>query len=64
MVAEFLLKNAMAATACLIHHLSLMQDDDYMGSFELLAQDHGRFMRLDASAVKALNLVPGPNDGG
>lgn len=54
---------AMSATAALIKYLGLMSQPDNFGRFELIQHDLSQFMRLDSSAMKALNLMPGPRDG-
>ncbi|RUS18690.1 muts domain V-domain-containing protein, partial [Endogone sp. FLAS-F59071] len=60
---EFEMRNAMAASACLIKYLSLMSDESNFGHYTLRTHDLSQFMRLDASALRALNLMPGPQDG-
>lgn len=54
---------AMASTAALIKYLGLMTHPDSFNRFELIQHDLGQYMRLDSSAMKALNLMPGPRDG-
>lgn len=54
---------AMSATAALIKYLGLMSQPNNFGRFELIQHDLSQFMRLDSSAMKALNLMPGPRDG-
>ena len=41
----------------------LMTDDTNFGQFQLYQHDLAQYMKLDASALKALNLMPGPRDG-
>ncbi|KAG0232385.1 MutS-like protein [Actinomortierella wolfii] len=60
---EFELKNAMAASACVIKYLALLTDETNFGQYTLRHHDLSQYMKLDASAVRALNLMPGPNDG-
>ncbi|KAF9355404.1 MutS-like protein [Mortierella sp. NVP85] len=60
---EFELKNAMAASACVIKYLSLLTDESNFGQYALRHHDLSQYMKLDASAVRALNLMPGPHDG-
>ncbi|KAF9432494.1 MutS-like protein, partial [Entomortierella beljakovae] len=60
---EFELKNAMAASACVIKYLSLLTDETNFGQYALRNHDLSQYMKLDASAVRALNLMPGPQDG-
>jgi DNA mismatch repair protein MSH2 len=54
---------AMNSTAALIKYLGLMTDPDGYGKFRLVQHDLNQYMRLDSSAFKALNLLPGPRDG-
>ncbi|KAG0366080.1 MutS-like protein [Gamsiella multidivaricata] len=60
---EFELKNAMAASACVIKYLALLTDESNFGQYALRNHDLSQYMKLDASAVRALNLMPGPQDG-
>ncbi|KAF8948080.1 MutS-like protein [Haplosporangium gracile] len=60
---EFELKNAMAASACVMKYLALLTDETNFGQYTLRNHDLSQYMKLDASAVKALNLMPGPQDG-
>ncbi|KAG0221543.1 MutS-like protein [Mortierella sp. GBA43] len=60
---EFELKNAMAASACVIKYLALLTDESNFGQYVLRHHDLSQYMKLDASAVRALNLMPGPHDG-
>lgn len=55
---EFENKNALAACSCLIKYLELLKDDSNMGAYTLKSHELSQYMRLDASAVKALNLMP------
>ncbi|CAG8456480.1 9119_t:CDS:10 [Diversispora eburnea] len=59
---EYEMKNAMAACACIINYLSLMSDESNFGHYTLRNHDLSQYMRLDSSALKALNLMPGPQD--
>ncbi|CAG8589386.1 13980_t:CDS:2, partial [Acaulospora colombiana] len=63
-LAAFDLRVAMSATAGLIRYLDLMRDPSNFGHYSLDQHDLGQFMRLDASAVQALSLLPGPRDAG
>ena len=56
-------KVAMSAASALIRYLSLMTDESNFGNYHLYQHDLSQFMKLDASAVRALNLMPGPRDG-
>ncbi|KAK9448059.1 muts domain V-domain-containing protein [Limtongia smithiae] len=57
------LKTAMQAAACLVRYLGLMSDSSNFGNYTLFQHDLSQYMKLDASAVRALNLMPGPRDG-
>ncbi|KAI5790687.1 muts domain V-domain-containing protein [Peziza echinospora] len=60
---ETQLKLAMGAASALIRYLGLMSDDTNFGQYDLYKHDLAQYMKLDASALKALNLMPGPRDG-
>ncbi|KAI8902032.1 muts domain V-domain-containing protein [Globomyces pollinis-pini] len=62
-LAELDYKSAMSATACLVTYLQLLEDDSNMNSYTLRKLDLNQYMKLDVSAVKALNLTPAPKDG-
>lgn len=57
------LKLAMGAAAALIKYLGVLTDASNFGQYQLYQHDLSQFMKLDASALKALNLMPGPRDG-
>jgi DNA mismatch repair protein MSH2 len=57
------LKLAMGSAAALIKYLGAMSDSTNFGQYQLFQHDLSQFMKLDASALKALNLMPGPRDG-
>lgn len=57
------LKLAMGAAACLIKYLGVMSDSSNFGQYQLYQHDLSQYMKLDAAALKALNLMPGPRDG-
>ena len=57
------LKLAMGSAASLIKYLGLLSDASNFGQYQLYQHDLSQFMKLDASALKALNLMPGPRDG-
>lgn len=54
----------MTATAALIRYLDLMRDSSNFGHYTLNHYDLKQYMRLDASAVQALSLLPGARDTG
>ncbi|CAH1761709.1 12147_t:CDS:10, partial [Entrophospora sp. SA101] len=60
---EFKLENAMSACACIINYLSLLSDQSNFGNYSLRLHDISKFMRLDASAISALNLFSTKQDG-
>ncbi|TGO60208.1 hypothetical protein BCON_0037g00080 [Botryotinia convoluta] len=57
------LKLAMGSAAALINYLGVLHDNSNFGQYQLYQHDLSQFMKLDASALKALNLMPGPRDG-
>nr|POE93482.1 dna mismatch repair protein msh-2 [Quercus suber] len=57
------LKLAMSAAAALIKYLGVMSDPTNFGQYQLYQHDLAQYMKLDSSALKALNLMPGPKDG-
>lgn len=57
------LKLAMQASAALIKYLGLMSNSSNFGQYALFQHDLAQFMKLDAAALRALNLMPGPRDG-
>ncbi|KAJ3117500.1 MutS-like protein, partial [Nowakowskiella sp. JEL0407] len=61
---QFELKSAMACLAATISYLDLLSDEAHFGVFSIFTHDLGMYMRLDAAAVRALNLIPRPQDGG
>lgn len=62
-LAEFDLKLAMSCSTCLIKYLALLSDPSNTGKYTLEVYDLAQYMRLDASAVKALNIMPSAQDG-
>ena len=48
----------MGAAACLIKRLDLMSSDQHMGNCDLVSRHLSQFLRLDAAATRALNLLP------
>ncbi|KAK4057387.1 MSH2 protein [Microbotryomycetes sp. JL221] len=61
---EFDQKVAMGATAALIAYLGLLANDSNFGAYTLNSHDLGQYMKLDASALRALNLMPDPTGTG
>ncbi|EGP86933.1 uncharacterized protein MYCGRDRAFT_72798 [Zymoseptoria tritici IPO323] len=57
------LKVAMSSAAALIKYLGIMSDPSNFGEYKLYQHDLTQYMKLDSSALKALNLMPGPRDG-
>ena len=57
------LKLAMNSAAALIKYLGVMSDSSNFGEYQLYQHDLSQYMKLDSSALKALNLMPGPRDG-
>ena len=57
------LKLAMGSASSLIKYLGILSDPSNFGQYQLYQHDLSQFMKLDASALKALNLMPGPRDG-
>ncbi|KAF7592029.1 MutS-like protein [Aspergillus hancockii] len=57
------LKLAMGSASALIKYLGVMSDPTNFGQYQLYQHDLSQFMKLDSSALRALNLMPGPRDG-
>ena len=57
------LKLAMGSAAALIKYLGALSDPSNFGQYQLYQHDLSQYMKLDAAALKALNLMPGPRDG-
>ena len=57
------MKVAMGSAAALIKYLGVLSDPSNFGQYQLYQHDLSQYMKLDASALKALNLMPGPRDG-
>ncbi|KAJ5760419.1 DNA mismatch repair protein MSH2 [Penicillium odoratum] len=57
------LKLAMGSAAALIKYLGVLTDSTNFGQFQLYQHDLSQYMKLDSSALRALNLMPGPRDG-
>ncbi|KAL9052596.1 MAG: hypothetical protein Q9162_005286 [Coniocarpon cinnabarinum] len=52
------LKLAMGSAAALIKYIGALTDDSNFGQYSLYQHDLSQYMKLDASALKALNLMP------
>ena len=50
-------KAAMSSAAALVTYLGLMADDSNFGSYHLKPHDLSQYLKLDASALKALNCA-------
>nr|XP_019008106.1 DNA mismatch repair protein MSH2 [Kwoniella pini CBS 10737]OCF46887.1 DNA mismatch repair protein MSH2 [Kwoniella pini CBS 10737] len=61
---EFDMKAAMSAMSALLIYLNLLADTTMHGQYRLHKHDLSQYMKLDASALKALNLMPQPNETG
>ncbi|KAK5061008.1 MutS-like protein [Exophiala bonariae] len=57
------LKLAMGSAAALIKYLGVLTDPSNFGQYRLYQHDLSQYMKLDAAALRALNLMPGPRDG-
>jgi len=55
--AQLSLPIAPAALSCLVSYLSLFSDPSNHGAYTIRTHDLSQYMRLDASALRALNLV-------
>lgn len=56
------LKTALGSAAAIIAYLGLMADTANYSQYSLAQYDLSQYMRLDAAAVRALNIMPGPTD--
>lgn len=61
MIAQLSLPTAPSAVAALITYLSLLSDSSNHGAWTIRTHDLGQYMRLDASALRALNLMDSGN---
>ncbi|GMM34380.1 mismatch repair ATPase [Saccharomycopsis crataegensis] len=55
---------ALSGVAALVAYLNLLNDDTAFGAYHLNNYTLGKYMKLDLSAVKALNLFPTVRDQG
>ncbi|KAJ3212968.1 MutS-like protein, partial [Dinochytrium kinnereticum] len=60
---EFELRTAVASACCLMKYLGLLGDESNFGQYTLKSFDLSQYMRLDSAAIKALNLMPLPQEG-
>lgn len=51
-------KSALSSCGALLNYLQLLNEQDQVGKYELIQHSLQEFMKLDASAIKALNLFP------
>jgi DNA mismatch repair protein MSH2 len=58
------MKHAMSALAALTIYMSLLSDLSLHGQFALHRHDLSQYMKLDASALRALTLMPNPQELG
>ncbi|KAG0708032.1 DNA mismatch repair protein [Suillus ampliporus] len=63
-IPELSLPSAPSALSALISYLSLLSDPSNHGAYKLRTHDLARYMRLDASALRALNLIDAPGSAG
>ncbi|KAK5661768.1 hypothetical protein OQA88_9869 [Cercophora sp. LCS_1] len=63
MLPQTELKLAMGSASALIKYIGVLHDPSNFGQFQLYQHDLAQFMKLDAAALKAINLMPGARDG-
>ncbi|KAJ4001111.1 muts domain V-domain-containing protein [Lentinula boryana] len=61
-IPQLTLPTAPSALSALITYLSLLSDPSNHNAFSIRTHDLGQFMRLDASALRALNLTEAPGN--
>ena len=57
--AQLALPTAPSALSALLLYLSLLADESNYGEFTIKTHDLTQFMKLDASALRAFNLMDG-----
>jgi DNA mismatch repair ATPase MutS len=60
--AQLNLSLAPSSLAALLTYLSLLSDPSNHGAYTIRTHDLTQFMRLDASALRALNLIEAPGN--
>ncbi|KAF9265861.1 DNA mismatch repair protein [Marasmius fiardii PR-910] len=63
-IPQLSLPTAPAALSALVTYLSLLSDPSNHGAFRIRTHDLSQYMRLDASALRALNLTEAPGNAG
>ncbi|KAG6841000.1 hypothetical protein C0991_002780 [Blastosporella zonata] len=63
-IPELSLPTAPSALSALISYLSLLGDPSNHGAYTLHTHDLSQYMKLDASALRALNLTEAPGNAG
>ncbi|KAI0777272.1 DNA mismatch repair protein [Trametes elegans] len=63
-ITQLQLPTAPAALSALVSYLSLLSDTSNHGAWSIRTHDLSQYMRLDASALRALNLTDAPGNVG
>ncbi|KAN0065878.1 MSH2 protein [Thecaphora frezii] len=63
-IPEFDLKTAMGSATALITYLGLLSDESNFAQYSIRTHDLSQYLRLDSSALRALNLFPEPGQAG